>query len=269
MKPFTTGRRQCASSIVLCAAQLTALSMGVSASSAQPAAAEYKSPHKAFVDIQSLIPDVVVEMRYVTAQNFVGKPIPGYNGARCLLTHRAAKGLQCAADALRPQGYAIKVYDCYRPQRAVNAFVNWGRNLRDQKMKQAYYPEVDKRHLFRDSFISSRSGHSRGSTVDLSIVPLDKRAVPFDPGDSVVRACDSSTGKRTDDGSVDMGTGYDCFSTLSHTRSPRISERQRQNRSILRDAMSACGFRNLYSEWWHYTLRNEPYPNTYFDFPVE
>ncbi|MBI1649601.1 M15 family metallopeptidase [Hyphomicrobium sulfonivorans] len=237
--------------------------------STDSAVAEYKSPHKSFVDAQSLIPDLVVEMRYVTAQNFVGRPIPGYNGARCLLTHRAAKALQCAADVLRPRGYAIKVYDCYRPQRAVNAFVNWGRNLRDQKMKQAYYPEVDKRNLFRDSFISSRSGHSRGSTVDLSIVPLATHDVPFEAGDSVVRACDSNSGKRTDDGSVDMGTGFDCFSTLSHTRSQKVSDVQRQNRTILRDAMSACGFRNLYSEWWHYTLRNEPYPNTYFDFPVE
>lgn len=233
------------------------------------AATEYELPHKAFVDVRSLIPDLVVEMRYVTAQNFVGKPIPGYKGARCLLTRRAAKGLQCAADALRTRGYAIKVYDCYRPQRAVNAFVAWGRDLRDQKMKQAYYPQVDKRNLFRDSFISSRSGHSRGSTVDLSIVPLATRDQPFDAGDSVVRACDLKAGTRTDDGSVDMGTGFDCFSTRSHTRSPKVSAVQRRNRLVLRDAMSACGFRNLYSEWWHYTLRNEPYPKTYFDFPVQ
>jgi len=224
---------------------------------------------KSFVDVKTQIPDLVVDMRYATAQNFIGRPVPGYKGARCLLTRHAAKGLQCVADAVRARGYAIKVYDCYRPQRAVNAFVTWGRNLRDQKMKSAYYPEVDKRNLFRDSYIASRSGHSRGSTVDLTLIPVEQKTAVSEPGEKTVRACDSAEGPRTDDGTTDMGTGFDCFSTLSHTKSRKVSAAQQANRELLRSTMRACGFYNNPSEWWHYTLRAEPYPKTYFDFPVE
>jgi D-alanyl-D-alanine dipeptidase len=226
-------------------------------------------PPRGFVDAKSVIPDLVVEMRYTTAHNFVGSAIPGYKAPRCLLTRPAAKALQCAADDLRARGYVVKVYDCYRPQTAVNAFVNWGRNLRDQKMKSEFYPEVDKRNLFRDNYIASRSGHSRGSTVDLTIVPADKKGIVFDPAAVEVRACDSKAGSRTDDGSADMGTGFDCFSTLSHTLTAKVTEPQRANRALLRNAMRGCGFYNNPSEWWHYTLRGEPFPERYFDFPVE
>jgi len=257
LKPSSTGTGRRAAAAVFGLATL-ALASGASA-----------EPPRSFVDVKTLIPDLVVEMRYATAQNFIGHPIPGYNGARCLLTRPAAKGLQCVAEAVRARGYAIKVYDCYRPQRAVNAFVTWGRNLRDQKMKSAYYPEVDKRNLFRDSYIASRSGHSRGSTVDLTLIPLEHRAAASDAGEKAVRACDSAEGPRTDDGSTDMGTGFDCFSTLSHTRSRKVSAAQQANRELLRGTMRACGFYNNPSEWWHYTLRAEPYPETYFDFPVE
>ena len=231
-------------------------------------AAHAGAPPRGFVDAATVIPDLVVEMRYTTAQNFMGRPIPGYKAPRCLLTKPAADALKCAADGLRGRGYALKVYDCYRPQRAVNAFVAWGRDLRDQKMKQAYYPDVDKRNLFRLNYIASRSGHSRGSTVDLSIVPLERKAA-LETGGADIRACDSKGGARTDDGSTDMGTGFDCFSDLSHTASPRVSEAQRANRNLLRSFMRECGFYNNRSEWWHYTLRNEPYPSTFFDFPVE
>ncbi len=233
------------------------------------ALAHAADPPRGFVEAKTLIPDLVVEMRYATARNFIGRPIPGYKAPRCFLTLPAAKGLQCAADALRPRGFAIKVYDCYRPQRAVNAFVAWGHNLRDQKMKSQFYPDVDKRSLFYENYIASRSGHSRGSTVDLTIIPTARAATAFDPGGGEVRACNSKAGKRTDDGSADMGTGFDCFSTLSHTRSGQVTEAQRTNRELLRGAMRACGFYNNPSEWWHYTLRGEPYPGTFFDFPVE
>src|SRR4029079_6997452 len=124
---------------------------------------------RGFVDAKTFIPDLIVEMRYTMAHNFVGKPIPGYKAPRCLLTRPAAQALQCAADSLRPRGYTLKVYDCYRPQTAVNAFVSWGRDLRDQKTKPEFYPEVDKRRLFVEGYIASRSGHSRGSTVDVTL----------------------------------------------------------------------------------------------------
>jgi D-alanyl-D-alanine dipeptidase len=222
-----------------------------------------------FVDAKTLIPDLVVEMRYVTAHNFVGRPIPGYKSARGLLTRDAAKALQCAADSLRKRGYVLKVYDCYRPQSAVDAFVAWGRDLDDQTRKPEFYPEVDKRTLFRDGYIASRSGHSRGSTVDLTIVPLSAPLAPFDPGTSEIRACDSKSGARTDDGSADMGTGFDCFSRLSHTASDKVNETQRANRMLLHGFMKQCGYANNRNEWWHYSLADEPYPGTFFDFPVE
>jgi len=233
------------------------------------APAHAKDPPRGFVEAKDLIPDLVVEMRYATARNFVGRPIPGYRAPRCFLTLPAAKALQCAADGLRARGFLIKVYDCYRPQRAVNAFVAWGRDLRDQKMKSQFYPEVDKRSLFYQNYIASRSAHSRGSTVDLTIVPVSRSPTAFDPAGGEIRACDSKAGPRTDDGSADMGTGFDCFSTLSHTASSKVNDAQRANRNLLRTFMRDCGFVNNRSEWWHYTLRGEPYPGTFFDFPVE
>lgn len=226
-------------------------------------------PPRGFVDAATVLPDLIVEMRYTTAQNFIGRPIPGYKAPRCLVTRAAAKGLQCAAADLRPRGYVLKVYDCYRPQRAVNAFAAWGRDLRDQKMKTQFYPDVDKRNLFSSNYIATRSGHSRGSTVDLTIVPRGGKPVAFDAAATAIRACDSKAGTRTDDGSADMGTGFDCFSTLSHTLTAKVGEKQRENRALLRNAMRGCGFYNNPSEWWHYTLRGEPYPDTYFNFPVE
>lgn len=226
-------------------------------------------PPRGFVDATTVIPDLIVEMRYATPQNFIGRPIPGYKASRCLLTRQAAKALQCAADDLRPRGYVLKAYDCYRPQQAVDAFVAWGHNLRDQKMKREFYPDVDKRNLFSSNYIATRSGHSRGSTLDLTIVPRSDKPAPFDPAAVAIRACDSPAGVRTDDGSADMGTGFDCFSTLSHTLTAKVSEAQRQNRALLRNAMRGCGFYNNPSEWWHYTLRGEPYPGSYFNFPVE
>jgi len=137
--------------------------VAVAALLAALAPAHAKDPPRGFVEAKTLIPDLVVEMRYATARNFIGRPIPGYAAPRCFLTLPAAKALQCAADGLRPRGFLIKVYDCYRPQRAVNAFVAWGRDLRDQKMKSQFYPEVDKRSLFYQNYIASRSAHSRRS----------------------------------------------------------------------------------------------------------
>ena len=221
-----------------------------------------------FVDVKTLIPDLIVEMRYATAHNFIGRPIPGYKGARCLLTREAGQALKTVADELRVRGFVLKVYDCYRPQTAVDAFVAWGRDLGDQKMKAEFYPDVDKRTLFRDGYIARRSAHSRGSTVDLTIVPLTAPLKPFDPAASEIRACDSPAGARTPDG-ADMGTGYDCFSPLSHTASSKVGETQRANRKLLHGFMSRYTFRNNRNEWWHYTLADEPYPHTFFDFPVE
>jgi zinc D-Ala-D-Ala dipeptidase len=238
----------------------------VAAACASAPAAERRA---GFVDVKTMIPDLIVEMRYATAHNFVGRPIPGYKAARCLLTREAGQALKDVADELRQRGFVLKVYDCYRPQTAVDAFAAWGRDQADQKMKAEFYPDVDKRTLFRDGYIAHRSGHSRGSTLDLTIVPLPAPQQPFDPGASEIRGCDSPAGARTPDGSADMGTGFDCFSPLSHTASSGVGETQRANRTLLHTLMSRHSFRNNRNEWWHYTLADEPYPDTFFDFPVE
>ncbi len=222
-----------------------------------------------FVDAATVIPGLQLDMRYLTSDNFIGRPIAGYRAPKCLLTKRAAEALRRVQEELNKQNLGLKVYDCYRPQTAVNEFVKWGKDLDDKKMKARFYPNVKKRSLFRSGYIASRSGHSRGSTVDLTVVRLPASEQPaFDPA-AVLTSCDGPKETRAPDNSVDMGTSFDCFSRRSHTAYAGISAEQKENRRILKSAMARQGFRNLTTEWWHYTLRDEPYPKTYFDFPVE
>jgi D-alanyl-D-alanine dipeptidase len=207
-------------------------------------------------------------MRYATAYNFVGRRIDGYREPVCILTRRAAKALRRAQDALEPEGYTLKVYDCYRPQRAVDHFVRWSRNG-SRRMKREFYPRVDKSRLFDEGYIARRSGHSRGSTVDLTLVEL-----PADPQPVWTRrefglvSCTAPRRRRFPDNSVSMGTGYDCFDPRSHTLDARIRGRARKNRLLLKRTMEAAGFEPYANEWWHFTLRDERYPDRYFDFPV-
>jgi len=227
-----------------------------------------KSP-PGIVDARSIIPDLDLDMQYATAHNFVGRPIAGYRAAKCYLSRRAAEALKKVQDELRPRGLALKVYDCYRPQRAVDDFVRWGRNRKDTRMKAEFYPGVSKRNLFRDGYIASRSAHSRASTVDLTIVPLSAPdEPPYNPAAPLL-SCKNPKADRFADNSIDMGTGFDCFSPRSHTAFAGIGAKQKANRRLLKSVMARAGFRNLPQEWWHYTLRNEPYRRTYFDFPVE
>ena len=221
------------------------------------------------VDVRTIIPDIQLDMRYTTSHNFVGRPIAGYLAAKCLLTKRAAQALKRVHDELRKQGLTLKVYDCYRPQTAVDDFVAWGKDLADQEMKAEFYPSVDKRNLFRDDYIAAKSSHSRGSTLDLTIVPVRVPPQPeYEPGSSL-KSCENQKCARFSDNSIDMGTGYDCFSLRAHTAYPGIGAEQGTNRAQLKSAMERYGFVNLPEEWWHYTLLDEPYPGTYFDFPVE
>lgn len=218
--------------------------------------------------MQSVIPGILLDLRYATAHNFIGRPIHGYAAARCLLTRPAAEALKSVEEELRKRNLALKIYDCYRPQRAVDDFVAWSRNLADQKMKAEFYPHVDKRDLFREGYIAAKSGHSRGSTVDLTIVPLPPPPQPvFDPAQPL-RSCENPKDARFADNSIDMGTGFDCFSVLAHTDNPAVSAAAQANRRLLKSVMERHGFVNLAEEWWHYTLREEPYPDTYFDFPI-
>jgi D-alanyl-D-alanine dipeptidase len=197
-----------------------------------------------FVDAATVVPGLIVEMRYAGSHNFTGRPVDGYLAPHCLLTREAAAALAEVARDIAPRGLAIKVFDCYRPVRAVANFVRWARDLNDQKMKAEFYPNVDKRTLFRDGYIASHSGHSRGSTMDLTLA-------------------------QTDGTELDMGTPFDFFSPKSWTADPTVTAAQHANRMVLADAMRRRGFRGYDKEWWHFTLRGEPYPATFFDFPVQ
>ncbi|AUI63265.1 M15 family metallopeptidase [Amycolatopsis sp. BJA-103] len=204
-------------------------------------------------------PTILHEIRYRGQHNFVGRKIDGYVRP----FRQAAEGPRTAQRRLLRRGYMLKMYDCYRPQRAVDHFVRWAEDLSDEKMKAEFYPNVAKDRLFADGYIAEKSGHSRGSTVDLTIVRLPQR--PFRPGEAL-KPCFAPN--RFPDNMVDMGTGYDCFDTLSHTDDPRVIGEARTNRQLLKGTLAAAGFRNLAEEWWHYTFNGEPFPDTYFDFPV-
>jgi D-alanyl-D-alanine dipeptidase len=237
------------------------------ASATARASTEPKAP-TGFVALRTVDPTILQEMRYFTPHNFVGERIDGYQQPLCILTRPAAEALHKAQVKLLGEGYTLKVYDCYRPQRAVDHFVRWAEDLDDQAMKGEFYPDVDKTRLFEDGYIAEKSGHSRGSTMDLTLVKLPARPTrPYVPGEPLV-PCHASRNERFPDNSVDMGTGFDCFDTLSHTLDPRIQGEQRANRLLLKSTLEGLGFVNLAEEWWHYTYKPELCPDTYFDFPV-
>ncbi|MBC9727005.1 M15 family metallopeptidase [Streptomyces sp. TRM68367] len=244
-----------------------ALLVVTAGSTTAPAQTEPKAP-KDFVALRSVDPTIIQEMRYFTPHNFVGERIDGYQQPICILTRPAAEALHTAQTRLLRQGYILKVYDCYRPQRAVDHFVRWAKDLDDQAMKDEFYPDVDKSRLFEDGYIAEKSGHSRGSTMDLTLVKLPAKPTrPYHPGEPLV-PCYAPKEQRFPDNSVDMATSFDCFDTLSHTLDPRVQGEQRANRLLLKNTLEELDFVNLAEEWWHYTYKPEPYPDTYFDFPV-
>ena len=208
------------------------------------AASEFVNLHRDFVDIQQAIPGIEVDVRYFSAHNFVGVPIDGYGAAVVYLTRAAAEALVSVQKQLSQFGLGLKVFDGYRPQMAVDHFVRWARDLDDRKMKQRYYPAVDKENLFRDGYIAERSGHSRGSTVDLTIINLASNE------------------------ELDMGTGWDFFDVMSWPSSTSVTAAQAANRMRLRTTMLEHGFKPLQEEWWHFTLGNEPFPDRYFEFEI-
>ncbi|MFD8572471.1 M15 family metallopeptidase [Streptomyces sp. NPDC057694] len=250
--------------VALTAAALLGTAAAPSVAQATP---DPKAP-KEFVALHDVDPTIVQEIRYFTAHNFVGEPIDGYKKPMCILTRPAAEALHKAQAGLLKRGYSLKVYDCYRPQRAVDHFVRWAEDLDAEQMKAEFYPQVDKTRLFADGYIAEKSGHSRGSTVDLTVVKLPVLPTrPYLPGEPL-KACYGPQKDRFPDNSVDMGTGFDCFDTLAHTDDPRIEGVQRTNRDLLRNALSGQGFVNLPEEWWHFTYKPELFPDTYFDFPL-
>lgn len=218
------------------------------------------------VNVQTLIPKAQFDIRYSTAHNFVGKKINGYNAPKCLLTKEAANALKQVENKLLLMGLTLKIYDCYRPQMAVDDFAIWATKIDQTQMKTEFYPKVDKKNLFKDEYIAYRSGHSRGSTIDLTIVPINSE-IPTYTNKQV--DCTTEYSKRVPDNSLDFGTGFDCFSPVSHPDYMDISPQARANRLLLQTLMSLAGFQGIKEEWWHFTLKNEPYPDTYFNFMID
>lgn len=207
--------------------------------------AQEKKLPKDFVYIQEQIPNIKLDIRYAGSNNFIGKPVNAYYKPVGILTKVATEALKNAQNDLMQEGYCLKIFDAYRPQTAVNHFIEWARHPKDTLTKNKFYPEIAKKDLFKLGYIASKSGHSRGSTVDLTII-------------------DMNTGKE-----LDMGGKYDFFGDISHHNTNKINKEQKANRLLLKRIMLKNGFRPYPEEWWHYTLRNEPYPETYFDFPVQ
>jgi D-alanyl-D-alanine dipeptidase len=198
-----------------------------------------------FVHVTDITQDVILEIRYYSSYNFVGERIDGYQAPVAILSQPAAEALKKAATASLTQGYILKIFDAYRPQRAVTHFVRWATDVSAIKNRTIFYPQVDKARLFELGYIAAQSGHSRGSTVDLTLI-------------------DRASGKE-----LDMGSPFDFFGSISHHGTPLISPEQTTHREILKSIMQSAGFKPYPSEWWHYTLANEPYPEQYFDFVVQ
>lgn len=197
-----------------------------------------------FVLLSDAVPDAILEIRYYSTYNFVGKRIAGYEEPIALITKEAATKLKEVSDELIEKGYRLKIYDAYRPQMAVNNFVDWAKDVNDTKMKKYFYPNLDKGVLFPQMYIMEYSGHTRGSTVDLTLF-------------------DMNTEKE-----VDMGGTFDYFGRESHPDYKGITDEQYNNRMILREAMVSHGFKPLETEWWHFTLEDEPFKDIYFNFPI-
>ena len=197
-----------------------------------------------FVLLADFVPQIVQEIRYYSTYNFVGDRIDGYEEPCALLSIEAARALKAVSNELIVQGYRLKVFDAYRPVCAVKHFVLWGIEDQDIRMKPYFYPELEKQELFAKGYVAKQSSHSRGSAVDLTLL-------------------DMKTGKE-----LDMGSPFDLFSELSHPDCREITEEQYENRMLLRRAMLRSGFQPIDCEWWHFSLKEEPYPDTYFAFPV-
>jgi len=199
---------------------------------------------KNFVYLEDIVPSIRIELRYFSNNNFIGKPIDGYNSKSLIITEETAKSLKKIQQELLQKELSLKIFDGYRPQKAVDHFVRWVQVLKDTLMKAQFYPKVKKNNLLKNGYIAERSGHSRGSTIDLTII-------------------NNKTGK-----ALDMGSAYDFFGIQSHPLYQNISKKQKNNRMLLRNTMLNHGFTPYENEWWHFTLKKEPFPNTYFTFPI-
>ena len=218
-----------------------------------------------FVYLRDVAPEIAQDIRYAGPYNFTDRPVPGYDAAECVLTRQAAEALVEVQARLATQDYALIVWDCYRPDRAVKHFAAWACNKRAGLLKPVFYPDIAKADLHRLGYIARRSAHSRGSTVDLGLVRTGE--TPVTPPMDDLRACDAPYASRPRESSVDMGTNFDCFSDQSGLDA-RLPLEVWDNREILRAAMSEAGFRGYSKEWWHFRLRDETFPGRQFDFVI-
>jgi zinc D-Ala-D-Ala dipeptidase len=224
---------------------LLLISLSAPMSFAQPQA---EGLPNGFVYVDKVVPGIVIELRYYTEHNFVGERIDGYLKPRCILTKEAANALLQVQEELKAFGLGLKIFDAYRPQQAVDHFVRWANNLEDTRTKAEFYPDINKNTLIKDAYIAGKSSHSRGSTVDLTIISLQSE----------------TRGKE-----LDMGTHFDFFGLTSWPLFPGQPPDLRAHRMLLHILMKKHGFKPYQEEWWHFTLGNEPFPETYFNFPVQ
>lgn len=201
-----------------------------------------------FIYLETIDPSIIQDIRYASSNNFLGTPVQGYNAPVCITQLKIAQSLQKVQQKLAEKRMTLVIFDAYRPQRAVNHFVEWANNPDDQKMKKEYYPDIDKSQVFELGYIAKRSQHSRGCAVDLSIAA-----------------------QNADGGYVllDMGSPFDFFDDTSHTMNPNISDTAKKHRAFLLSMMAEAGFQNYSKEWWHFWYADELYPDTYFDFPID
>jgi D-alanyl-D-alanine dipeptidase len=226
--------------LLISAATVTA----TAAAGLSPAAKKHELP-KGFVYLDEVIPTAVIDLRYYGEFNFIGRRIDGYKAPYAIFSAKGALSLKAVSAELERKGYLLKIYDAYRPQKAVNHFKRWSQDFKDVKMKAVFYPKLDKKNLFKLGFIASRSAHSRGSAVDLTLI-------------------DKKTRKE-----LDMGSPFDFFGDISHHGTEKINAKQTANRNILKSAMLNHGFQAYSKEWWHYSLKKEPFPKQYFNFDIQ
>ncbi|WP_426478134.1 M15 family metallopeptidase [Chryseobacterium sp. CBSDS_008] len=200
---------------------------------------------KGFVYVQDYIPDMIVDLRYFGPHNFTGRPVNGYERPVLIMSYQAVQALTKVQTQLKSQGLGLKAFDAYRPQRAVDSFEIWAKDISDTIAKSEFYPHVKKNDLFRLNYLASKSGHTRGSTIDVTLINLETKE------------------------ELDMGSPFDFFGEISHQHTLLINEKQKANREILKQIMLENNFKEYNEEWWHFTLVNEPFPDTYFDFIIK
>jgi D-alanyl-D-alanine dipeptidase len=223
---------------------------------------------RGFVYLRDIDPTIVQDIRYAGSHNFIGRPIRGYLAAECILSLSAANALKSVQRMLAEKKLSLIVWDCYRPKRAVADFLAWSKDPAHSEMKAEFYPRTDKASLFALGYIAIRSAHSRGSTVDLGIVPSDFSLPPPPNPSQPLKPCTAPKGERFEDGTIDLGTGYDCLDPLGSTSNAAVGETARHNRQTLKSYMKGAGFRPYFREWWHFEFVDEPFHGDGFDFEV-